>query len=118
MNELNNRLVVLMDKFGYKKSEWAELLNVSPAVISHIYNNRNKAGVEMVQMMLHKFPEVSERWLLLGEGEMLKVENTGSSQVVREKLLALNRKIQAQKGHLKDTAELLEEITALLFKES
>jgi hypothetical protein len=38
--------------------------------------------------------------------------------VVREKLFALNRKIQAQKGYLKDTAELLEEITALLFKES
>lgn len=116
MNELNVRLVLLMDKFGYKKSEWAEILGVSPAVISHIYNNRNKAGVDLVQMMLLKFPDINERWLLLGEGEMIKEGQSLTTEVIKEKLSYLGKKINTQKDQMKDISVLLDEIIHLLSK--
>lgn len=118
MDKLNERLVLLMDKLGYKKSEWAELLNVSPAVISHIYSNRNKAGVELVQMMLLKFPDISERWLLLGEGEMMKGEQVQIAEIVREKLQVANKKIQIHKGQIREITDLMDEIIHLVSKSS
>lgn len=113
-NGINKRLVALMEKLGYRKSEYAEMLGVSAAVISHIYNDRNKAGLELVQNILIQFPNINERWLLLNEGEMFKEEQTVTNLVLKEKIQILSKKINLQKSNLNDLISDLEDIKDII----
>lgn len=68
--DIGNRLLQIMNEFGYSKTEFASKLQVSPAVLSHISSGRNKPGLEIVIQLLQNFPEVSAEWLLRGKGQM------------------------------------------------
>lgn len=111
---INKRLVTLMEKLGYKKSEYADMLGVSAAVISHIYSDRNKAGLEFVQNILHHFPTINERWLLLGEGEMFKEEHAASNLILKERIQLLYKKINMQKSNINELIVDIESIKDLV----
>lgn len=72
MDELNKRIVEIMVRFNHSKSSLATELGVSLPLITHITSGRNKPGIELLQRVLVKFPEIEPYWLLLGEGGMLK----------------------------------------------
>lgn len=114
MDRLNERLVRIMDSMGYKKSEWAELLDISPAIITHIYKGRNKAGVDFVQKILKKVPQVNERWLLLGEGDMIKTAESGIPMILKEKLRVLETELLMHQMHSKSWISKINEINGIL----
>ncbi len=70
MDELNKRIVDIMNKYGYSKSTFAALIGVSLPLITHITSGRNKPGVDLLQRVAEQFPDISLEWLLLGTGEM------------------------------------------------
>ena len=55
-----------------KPGQFARILEINPAIISHILAERNKPGVDLLQKILSKFPQVSPDWLLLDSGEMFR----------------------------------------------
>ncbi len=56
------------------KTEFAEALNISPAIITHISSGRNKPGVEILQKILQQYTSINAEWLLIGKGYMKKTE--------------------------------------------
>ncbi len=72
MDELNKRIVEIMVRFNHSKSSLALELGVSLPLITHITTGRNKPGIELLQRVLQRFPDINPLWLLLGEGEMQK----------------------------------------------
>ena len=72
MDDLNKRVLLLIDKLGITKTVFASALDVSQAVITHISSGRNKPGVEILQKILQAYPHISAEWLLMGTGEMEK----------------------------------------------
>lgn len=72
MDELNKRIVEIMVRFNHSKSSLATELGVSLPLITHITSGRNKPGIELLQRVLLKFPDINPYWLLLGQGNMLK----------------------------------------------
>jgi hypothetical protein len=72
MDELNKRIVEIMVRFNHSKSSLALELGVSLPLITHITTGRNKPGIELLQRVLQRFPDINPMWLLLGEGEMQK----------------------------------------------
>ena len=72
MDELNKRIVEIMVRFNHSKSSLALGLGVSLPLITHITTGRNKPGIELLQRVLQRFPDINPIWLLLGEGEMQK----------------------------------------------
>ncbi len=73
MDELNKRIVEIMVRFNHSKSSLATELGVSLPLITHITTGRNKPGIELLQRVLQRFPDIDPMWLFLGEGEMRKV---------------------------------------------
>lgn len=69
---MKERLVQIMEHYNYSPSHFADEIDVQRSMISHILSERNRPGVDMLQKILARFPEISARWLLLGEGDMLK----------------------------------------------
>lgn len=94
MDELNKRIVELMLRFNHSKSSLANALGVSLPLITHVTTGRNKPGIDILQKVLSNFPQVDPRWLLLGEGNMLKAPvKTADHTAVLLKISSLNQLI-------------------------
>lgn len=68
---MNTRLLQIIDyKTGGHQKDFARLVDWSPAYLSKLIHG-GSFGLQPIQTLLTKFPEIDARWLLLGEGEML-----------------------------------------------
>jgi transcriptional regulator with XRE-family HTH domain len=74
MDELNKRVLSIMEKQQMSKSTFATVLEISLPVLTHISSGRNKPGLELIQKLLIKFPNINPDWLILGEGNMYRVK--------------------------------------------
>ena len=69
---MKDKLQLLMDRLELRPGQFARMLEVNPAIISHILAERNKPGVDLLQKILSRFPQVSPDWLLLNTGDMFR----------------------------------------------
>jgi transcriptional regulator with XRE-family HTH domain len=65
------RIRQLMEYKGLTSTQLADSIEVPRAVMSHILSERNKPSLDVVQKILSHYRDISMRWLLLSEGEML-----------------------------------------------
>ena len=68
MDAINIRVVQFLAQTGKTKSEFANQLGISPAVLSHISSGRNKVGLDLVQKIAVHYPTLSIQWLVSGVG--------------------------------------------------
>jgi len=71
MDELNKRVVKVMEHFSISKSDFALKLGIGLPTIAHIFSGRNKPGVDILQKILLTYPSINATWLMLGNGEMI-----------------------------------------------
>jgi len=69
MDELNKRVLSVMESRYLTKSTFASMLEISLPVLTHISSGRNKPGLELIQKLLIKFPDLNPDWLLLGKDQ-------------------------------------------------
>lgn len=69
---MQQKLRDLLEKEGLKPSQFAEMLGVNPAGISHLLAGRNKPGYELLQKILRRFPRINPDWLLVDRGPMYR----------------------------------------------
>ncbi len=67
MDEVFKRMLEVMEKEGLSKSEMAGILGISPGSISHLFQGRNKPGLDAVRSFSKHYPTVDLHWLLKGE---------------------------------------------------
>ncbi|MGI4862394.1 MAG: S24 family peptidase [Janthinobacterium lividum] len=68
------RLIEMINFFSDgNKSAFGRITDLQSGVIAGFVGGRlNKPGFEVLQKLVTAYPQINERWLLLGEGEMLK----------------------------------------------
>ncbi len=71
-NNIKNRIIQLMEKERLTAGAFAKLIQVNPAAISHILNDRNKPSLEILTKILTTFRTINSEWLVLGVGNMYK----------------------------------------------
>ncbi|MFC5270283.1 helix-turn-helix transcriptional regulator [Adhaeribacter terreus] len=76
-----DRLRKIATHFNLSPAAFADLVGVSRPVISHIFSERNKPSLEVVQKVGSAFPELNLEWLLFGNGEMLKTVAAKHSEI-------------------------------------
>ena len=74
MWKMKDRLRNLMDDKHLKNGQFAEMLGINPAGVSHLLSGRNNPGYELLTKILLRFPDVSADWLLLGAGPMYRLD--------------------------------------------
>lgn len=67
-----SRLKQLMDSLNISKSEFANMLGISPATVSHLLSGRNNPSYEIISTINEKFPQINLEWLINGKGDMYK----------------------------------------------
>lgn len=66
---IGERIQNIINNRNIKKSEFANILNITPAYVSRIINNGAIPSNRLMEDICEKFC-VSEKWLRTGEGEM------------------------------------------------
>ncbi len=114
MDELNKRVLSIMDAKHLSKSSFAHLLEISLPVLTHISSGRNKPGLDLIQKILTKFPDVSPDWLLLGQLPMYRepVKKVDLEEELKSISLIIN-----SLPSLSANAKQVEDYHALLLKE-
>ncbi len=104
--EINDRLTQIMTSKQLSSSAFADFLEIQRSNMSHYLSGRNKPGVEILQKILTKMPDINADWLMMGRGEMSKIEHPDifgeysrqqpapQAQAPVLKKVVLNRKIE------------------------
>lgn len=93
---MKDRIYHIVASEGLTNQQFAAIIDISPAAISHILAGRNNPGIDVVISIARKFPHYNLRWLLLGEGPTL-----GDDEIVpqnTERVLS-----EKSKGEVKPT---------------
>ncbi len=69
---MKERIKQIMEEENLTAAKFAERLQVSRAVISHILNGRNNPSLDVVIRILNEMDYVNPEWLLNGSGKMYK----------------------------------------------
>lgn len=93
MDSINQRFVAFLKHTGKSKSDLANQLGISPAVISHISSGRNKVALDVVQKILEHYPSISSNWLLMGVGEMYESGNSAKQLIMHQELQKLQKEL-------------------------
>lgn len=68
--EIRDRLTQILTHKQMSSSAFADFLEIQRSNMSHYLSGRNKPGVEILQRILDKFPDINAEWLIMGRGEM------------------------------------------------
>lgn len=72
---MKDRILQIIKEEGMTNTRFANEIGVQPSSISHIVSGRNKASIELISKILHRFPGINTDWLMLGKGEMYKTNS-------------------------------------------
>ena len=89
MNEIGERLKTLRRETGLKQGDFAKRLEISQSLLSGIENGNEPLSDRTRKIICLEF-NISENWLLTGEGKMVKVMEKDDN------LLAVFRKLEPE----------------------
>lgn len=69
---MKERLNIFMQEEGLTAAKLAEVLDVQPSAISHLLSGRNKPSFDFLAKLFEKFPNLNEKWFMLGKGSIHK----------------------------------------------
>jgi len=75
MDNLKDRIQLLISTKGMTNATFAEKIGVQPSNISHVLSGRNKPSLDLVHKVLSSFKEVRTEWLVHGSGAMTRAYN-------------------------------------------
>ena len=79
-NPMNKRLQQFLSAENISQSQFAEILGVAKASVSHIIAGRNKPGFDFIESISRHFPKLNLEWLVSGRGRMYKDAAESNSQ--------------------------------------
>ncbi len=81
MDPIAERIREIIDFTGLSNKDFAESIDVAPAIISHILSGRNKASLHIVQQITNVYTNVNLTYLLNGDGSLIKEAETTKRQL-------------------------------------
>jgi DNA-binding XRE family transcriptional regulator len=67
---MKQRLFELIEILGLTAGDFAKEIDIVPATLTHIKNERSKPTLEHVEKIKKRFPEVNTDWLIFGQTPM------------------------------------------------
>ena len=72
---MNIRLQQFLSAENLSQAQFADIIGVARASVSHIIAGRNKPGFDFIYSMAANFPNLNVEWLVTGRGKMYKTPN-------------------------------------------
>lgn len=71
---MKDRILRIIEEKKLTPSRFADEVGLNRPAVSHILNGRNNPGLEALQRILNRFPDISGTWLITGEGSMYHLQ--------------------------------------------
>lgn len=71
---ISGRIELIAKSKADKKKEFAEIMGWKPNYLSKLISGKQGVGLAPVVQILDKFKDIDARWLLFGEGDMIRKE--------------------------------------------
>ena len=78
---INERLAAIQKYYQLNNSDFAEILQISGATLSHIYKGRNNPSLPIFEAIAKHYPDIDMNWLITGNKHMLIKENASKTNV-------------------------------------
>jgi transcriptional regulator with XRE-family HTH domain len=89
---MRERIIKFIEAENLSAAEFADRIGVQRSSVSHVLNGRNNPGFSFIQKILDQFPKLDARWLLTGEGGMVRMtEKPLSKNLPNENLFNFNQ---------------------------
>jgi len=79
-----DRILQVIDYYELKKSSLERELGIGNGYFGKMANKKGDVGCSIIEKMFYKFPEVSLKWLISGEGSMFEKYKSDSSILINE----------------------------------
>jgi transcriptional regulator with XRE-family HTH domain len=113
---MKERIKQFMDYMTLSAAELADQIGVQRSNVSHVMTGRNNPSSLFLEKLLLTFPELDARWLIVGEGQMLRGINDETRKVAEVKNLfteVIEKKVQVAQSPHRDTAKEIARIVIL-----
>jgi len=67
---MKDRILRIIEDKNLTPSKFADEVGLNRPAISHILNGRNNPGLEALQHIMNRFPDINGSWLITGQGNM------------------------------------------------
>jgi transcriptional regulator with XRE-family HTH domain len=67
---MKDRIQKIIDEENMTPSRFADEVGLNRPAVSHILNGRNNPGLEALQRIINRFPNINATWLITGKGDM------------------------------------------------
>lgn len=112
-----NRIKYYLDYKGIKVSAFEKEVGMSNGSFASQLKNNKTIGVDKLENILKRFPDLNPDWILTGNGDMLKLDVLSDDKVVYQKVYKLKEKSIDYKELAearKETIESLKKIIVIL----
>ena len=75
---MKDRIKMIMESQHMTQQTFAQLIQISPASLSSIFNGRTKPTLAIAEAIKAKIPSLSTDWLLFGSGSMYMGDKSAS----------------------------------------
>jgi transcriptional regulator with XRE-family HTH domain len=79
---MNTRLKQFLAAENISQAQFADIINVVRASVSHVLAGRNNPSYDFIKAIMDNYPDLNIEWLILGKGKMYK--ERGASAPVAE----------------------------------
>lgn len=107
MQQIGERIEVLCMALGISRRKFAEVIGENPSTIASIVRGTNPSA-NIICSILDQYPELNERWLLMGEGSIWKkdqvvpeLKDERYQEALKQQMESKNDTITALKGQVK-----------------
>lgn len=81
---MRDRLIQLRKALNYTQGAFGEKIGITGSGVSNIENGIREVQDRHIKLILAAFPQVSERWIRTGEGEMFIAQSSAVSEMVKK----------------------------------
>jgi transcriptional regulator with XRE-family HTH domain len=67
---MKDRIQRIIDEENMTPSRFADEVGLNRPAVSHILNGRNNPGLDALQRIITRFPNINANWLITGKGNM------------------------------------------------
>ena len=85
MENLEKRVILLIQQLGLNNAQFADAIDVQRSSISHILSGRNKPSFDFLRKIFIKYPEINADWLIMGRGNIFENETTTIDESIVDK---------------------------------
>ena len=74
MEDIKDRLAHILRAKNLTASQFAELMEIQPSIVSHLLNGRNKPSLDFLIKIKEVFPEYSFDWIIMGKKPITEIK--------------------------------------------